>query len=130
LIHLTIDQKTLVGELKTEWKKLWAERVDDKIRAEGIAKNDYSRIYVDRGTIIHATRDYKALNFKAILEQYEVENAERYLSPSSTVGGWNKFIKSHITKQTQGRKKRADLYRQEKTEKQQPKKGGRGWLHK
>lgn len=127
---MTIDQKTLVDELKTEWKKLWEERVDDKIRAEGIAKNDYSMLYVDRGTIIHATRDYKALNFKDILGQYKVENAERYLAPSSTVGGWNKFIKSQITKPTQGRKKRADLYRQEKIEKQQAKKGGRGWLHK
>ncbi len=67
MIHLAVDQKTLVGELKTEWKKLWEERVDDKIRAEGIAKNDYSRLYVDRGTIIHATRDYKAVNFKDIL---------------------------------------------------------------
>jgi hypothetical protein len=127
---LAMDQKTLVNALKVEWKKLWEERVDDKIRAEGIAKSDYLKLYVDRGTIIHATRDYKALNFKEILEQYEVENAERYLPPNSAVGGWNKFIKSQITKQTQRRKKRADIYRQEKTEKQQAKKGGRGWLHK
>ena len=87
LLDLTLDQKTLVGELKTEWRKLWAERVDDKLRAEGVAKNDYSMLNVDRGTIIHATRAYKALNFKEILEQHQVEDAERYVPPDRYVGG-------------------------------------------
>ncbi len=127
---MTIDQKTLVDELKTEWKKLWEERVDDKIRAEGIAKKDYSMLSVDRGTIIHATRAYKALNFKDILEQHEVENAERYIPPSSEVGGWNRFIKQEIVSKKPDRMKRAQVYQKEIIVKQQAKKGGRGWLHK
>jgi ABC-type sulfate transport system substrate-binding protein len=127
---MVMDQKALVDELKTEWKKLWQERVDDKVRAEGIAIHDYSMLYVDRGTIIHATRDYRELNFKDILQQHQIENAERYIPPSQAVGGWNKFVKTQITKQSL-KKKRAEVYLAEKTEKRrQPKKGGRGWLHK
>lgn len=91
---MMIDQKALVGELKTEWKKLWQERVGDKVRAECIAIHDYSMLYVDRGTIIHATGDYRALNFKDILQQHQIENAERYIPPSQAVGGWNKFVKT------------------------------------
>ena len=125
-----MDQKALVDELKTEWKKLWQERVDDKVRAEGIAIHDYSMLYVDRGTIIHATRNYRELNFKDILQQHQIENAERYISPSQAVGGWNKFVKTQITKQPRKRK-RDEAQLAGKTEKrQQPKKGGRGWLHK
>ncbi|MGD0072488.1 MAG: hypothetical protein ABSB71_13125 [Candidatus Bathyarchaeia archaeon] len=127
---MVMDQKALVDELKTTWKKLWQERVDDKVRAEGIAINDYSMLYVERGTIIHATRDYLALNFKDILQQHQIENAERYIPPSQAVGGWNKFVKTQITKQQPHKKKRAEAYLAEKTERRrQPKKGGRGWLH-
>jgi hypothetical protein len=127
---MVMDQKALVDELKTTWKKLWQERVDDKVRAEGIAINDYSMLYVERGTIIHATRDYLALNFKDILQQHQIENAERYIPPSQAVGGWNKFVKTQITKQQPHKKKRAEVYLAEKTERRrQPKKGGRGWLH-
>ncbi len=121
------SQKELVEKLKTEWKKLWQERVDDKVRAEGIAISDYSPLFVEQGTIIHATRDYKALNFKEILQKHEVENAERFIQPDPNVGGWNKFIKTKVTNKTPARNKRAEAYRSEKKETPQSKK--RGWLH-
>ena len=123
-------EKEMIEELKTEWKKLWQERFDDRLRAEGIAVTDYSSLFVDRGTIIHATRDFKALNFKEILERHQVENAERFVQPNPQVGGWNKFIKTEITNQKPQRNKRAASYCPEKKEVQQPKKGGRGWLHR
>jgi hypothetical protein len=122
--------KEAVEELKSEWKKLWKERFDDRVRAEGIAVADYSSLFVDQGTIIHATRDFKVLNFKEILERHQIENAERYIQPDPEVGGWNKFIKKEITNQKPKKTKRAEAYRPEKKEPQQPKKGGRGWLHK
>jgi hypothetical protein len=126
-----MDQKKLVAELKTEWKKLWNDRFDDKIRAEGVAIHDYSTIYVDIGTVIHATRDYKALDFKDVLQQYKIENPEKYSYPRPAVGGWNKFIKTKITKQQPYKNKCSDFFLAEKaTKRQQPKKGGRGWLHK
>lgn len=124
------DQKEKVEELKAEWKRLWKERFDDHERAEGVAITDYSSLFVDQGTIIHATRDFKALNFKEILERHKVENAERFIQPSPHIGGWNKFIKNEITGKDSRRVKRASSYIPEKKETQQPKKGGRGWLHK
>jgi len=128
---LESDQKKLVNNLKGEWKKLWLERLDDKVRAEGVAVNDYSQLFVEKGTIIHATRDYKALNFKEILEKHQIENAERYIPPSSAIGGWGKFVKNNIIPQKNHRDtNRTTSYRQQAKGKQQPKKSGRGWLHK
>jgi len=102
------SQKEMVEELKAQWKKLWQESVDDKVRAECIAITDYSRLFVEQGTIIHATRDYKALNFKEILERHEVENADRFIQPDPNIGGWNKFIKTKVINQKSQKIKRAD----------------------
>ena len=126
---MTLKQKEIVEELKVEWKKLWRERLDDKVRAEGIAINDYNSLFIDKGTIIHATRDYKALNFKDILDEYAIQNAERYIPPDPHVGGWTKFVKENITHKQTKRKKLAQFYVEEKKEKQQLKQNGRGWLH-
>jgi hypothetical protein len=119
----------MVEELKVEWKKLWQERLDDKVRAEGIAAGDYSKLFVDKGLIIHATRNFKALSFKEILEQHQVENAEQFVPPSPQVGGWGKFVKTNITSNKTRRHSRAEMYCEPLKEKQQLKKGGRGWLH-
>jgi hypothetical protein len=126
---MSLTTKEIVEELKVQWRSLWQERVDDKIRAEGIAAADYCDLFVEKGTIIHATRDYKALNFKEILEQHQIVNADRFIPPSPQVGGWTKFIKTNITSLQPRTRKRAALYCADKKEKQQPKKGGRGWLH-
>jgi hypothetical protein len=126
---MSLTTKEMVEELKVQWRMLWQERVDDKIRAEGIAAADYCDLFVEKGTIIHATRNYKALNFKEILEQHQIVNADRFIPPSPQVGGWTKFIKTNITSLQPRRRKRASLYCADKKEKQQPKKGGRGWLH-
>lgn len=126
-----LTQKEMVEELRVQWKKMWQERVDDKVRAEGVATAEYYDLFVEQGTIIHATRNFKALNFKEILEQHQVQNAERYIPPDPHVGGWSKFIKTNVTNQRSRKHSRADFYLDEnKCEKQQLKKGGRGWLHK
>ena len=127
-------QKKLIEDLKVQWKLLWSERYDDKLLAEGVSVSNYDILRVERGLIIHATRNFKALSFKEILEQQKVENPERYIQPDIRVGGWNKFIKTEITPRTCQRSKRVASYVAEtssiKRELQQPKKGGRGWLHK
>ncbi len=121
--------KEMVEELKVQWKRLWQDRVDDKVRAEGIATADYCDLFVEKGTIIHATKDYKALSFKEILEQHQIDNIDRFIPPAPQVGGWTKFIKVNIASQRIRKKRRAELYCGEKKQKQQLKKGGRGWLH-
>jgi len=126
---MTTLNKEFVDELKGEWKKLWHERVDDKIRAEGIAINDYGSLFIDKGTIIHATRDFKALNFRDILERHQIEDVDRYIPPTPEVGGWRKFVKENIN-QIRKKPRASDLFVSEKKEKQQLKQNGRGWLHK
>ena len=122
-------QKELVEKLMVQWKLLWSERFNDKVRAEGVSVSDYTSLRVERGTIIHATRDFKALNFKEILEQHMVEDPDRFVQPNVDVGGWNKFVKIKITGREPQRNKRTLAYVPKKREVQQPKKGGRGWLH-
>ncbi|MGZ4851475.1 MAG: hypothetical protein ACXV2C_08875 [Candidatus Bathyarchaeia archaeon] len=121
-------QKKLVEELKVQWKLMWTERFNDKAKAEGISINDYSSLRVNRGTVIHATRNFKALNFSEIVKEHIVEDTDRFIQPSTSEGGWNKFIKTNITNSPR-RRKRADSYVPAKGIDQQPKKGGRGWLH-
>ena len=96
---MCMSQKEMIQALKIEWKRLWQERQDDKVRAEGIAVTDYCDLFVERGTVIHATRSFKSLSFRDILEQHKIENVDRLVSPDPRIGGWNKFIKTNITNQ-------------------------------
>lgn len=126
-------QKKLVEELKVQWKLMWNERFDDRVRAEEVSVSDYTVLRVERGTIIHATRDFKALNFREILKQLMVEEPDRFIQPDPRVGGWNKFIKTKITSHKPRRSERIASYITEnypnKRGVRQAKKGGRGWLH-
>ena len=126
---MVLPQKEFVDELKVEWKRLWSERLDDKVRAEGIAVNDYSSLFIDKGTVIHATRDFKALNFRDILEQHEIPNAQRYIPANPQVGGWGKFVRENIANQPK-KKKSAEFGEAENSAKKHLKKNGRGWLNK
>jgi len=125
-------QKKLVEELKAQWKLLWSERFEDKVRAEGISIDEYIALSVEQGTVIHATKDFKALNFKEILQKHLIENPDRYVAPDVNVGGWKKFIKTEINQSNQHGKSCAPNSVDNKVRKrtgQQSKKGGRGWLH-
>jgi hypothetical protein len=126
-------ENEVVEKLKHEWKLMWSNRFDDKIKAEGVSADSYAMIKVDRGTIIHATRDYKALDFREVLEQNSVKDTDRFVQPHKEEGGWAKFAKQKIIPNTP-RSQRIEVRRQleaeaKKKTNQQPKKGGRGWLH-
>lgn len=120
-----------VEELKVEWKRLWRERLDDRVRAECIANEDYSSLFVERGTVIYATRNFKLLSFQSILEERGISDAYRFVSPSPEVGGWGKFIKNSVQRgRSTGRGHVPTRYFvQEEKKPQQLRKGGRGWLH-
>jgi hypothetical protein len=120
----------LVNELKAQWKLMWRERFNDKVKAEDVSVTNYAALNVERGTVIHASRDFKALNFREILEKHRVENPDRFIPPDTGVGGWNRFIKTKITNSKSFREKRTAAYVPVKPVGQQPKKGGRGWLHR
>jgi len=120
--------KEFVDELRVQWKLLWRDRIDDKVKAEGIANQDYSKLFVEQGTVIIATRDYKPPDFVEILQRHISSDAEKLVPPSPVVGGWGKFVRSVLSKQ-KGSTRRPAPPKPERKKDQQLKKGGRGWLH-
>jgi hypothetical protein len=117
-----------VEEIKSQWKRMWRERIDDRVRAEGVACENYDKLFVERGTVVLATRDFKLSTLKEILELHKVANAERLVPPSPNIGGWGKFVRTHIS----GRRPASTRVREFESDEKKPqqlKKGGRGWLH-
>lgn len=123
------DPKVLVDAVKAEWKLLWYERFEDKFRAEGIARQDYELLFVDRGTVIIATRAFKPLDFKEILYLHDVIELERFIPPPPSIGGWRKFARTILNRKKHSRRWVKETSHQRRGEHQQLKKGGRGWLH-
>ena len=56
------ELKEFVDELRTEWKDLWRSRVEDKIRAEGIAKNIGNSILIKLNQIGTVTETIDAVD--------------------------------------------------------------------
>jgi hypothetical protein len=123
------DSHVKAEEVKAEWKALWQQRIDDKVRAEGMADRCFPLLDVERGTVISATRDFKELNLKAILRSNNVLNVEQVVGPHPSEGGWTKFAKNVLNKQSRAQKFRAEKTPERHGKKSQLKKGGRGWLH-
>ena len=123
------EQKQIVESLKSEWNLMWSERFNDRPKAESISVDDYTYIGIERGTVIEATRDFKPLNFKEILQQHNVEKPDRFIQPDPSVGGWGKFIKKEILKQEPNSKQTmADLKVVKKKSAKQQSSRGSGWL--
>jgi len=118
-------------KLKEEWRLMWMERFDDKVRAEGVAVRDYQLLLMGRGFIIFASRDAKAPSLSEIIEYWAGRGM--VYAPDPKVGGWGKFIRTFLLKPSEKRKALAEYAHQNGDfEKKglQLKKGGRGWLHK
>lgn len=124
--------KEFIDELRQEWRIMWRLRIDDKVRAEGIADKTYNRLFVDRGTILIATRKYKPPDFREILGRYlSPEELERFY-PNPVRGGIRKFIREYIITQSKSKLRRREKVSSELEKMkrhQQLKSGGRGWLH-
>ena len=119
-------------DLRWQWKSLWRTRIDDKVKAEGIADKNYERLFVDRGIILFATRNFKPPEFREILERYLTSNETERVNPDPIKGGIRKFIREFIIAQNKVKNARREeiINQLEKTKRrQQPKHGGRGWLH-
>jgi len=126
----TNDKKQFLDEFKDQWKSMWRDRLDDKVRAEGIADKDYSLLSVDRGTVIIATRKFRLLDFRELLRSHELAQAgEVVVPPNPSVGGWGKFVRTALVAQSLKRQRRQAPSKPARNVDQQLKKGGRGWLH-
>jgi hypothetical protein len=124
----------LYKELKSEWRTMWRERFDDSVAAEGVAVQDYPLLSTGRGTIVVATRKYRAPDFFEIVERQRrllgIDADAGHANPS--VGGWKKFANTTLKVQPRFRSRRAREIPSvdEKAPMQQKKKGGRGWIHR
>ena len=126
----TTEKKEFIDDFKNQWKSMWRNRVDDKVRAEGIADKDYSLLSVDRGTVIIATRKFKLLDFYELLQQNKLLLGNGIVPPNPYVGGWGRFIRTAVVSQNLTRRGRRIPPEPDKRSSQlQLKKGGRGWLH-
>ena len=124
----TVKRKELVEALKGNWKRLWREQIVDREKSEGIANQDYPRLFIDQGTVIQATRDFKPPDFVEILHQHLITDAQRYVPPPPQVGGWGKFMRTTLRKQRRSARRRAPP-KPERKKPQQVKKRNSGWLH-
>jgi len=120
--------RELRRELKTEWARLWQTKYDDQVRAEDVSSREFHRLFVDRGEIIYATRDYKPLSFREILERHIGAETAGRAFPDPEVGGWRKFVKEHIKKI--GPEERREQHKVKPDLAQQQRKGGHGWRNK
>ena len=123
----TNQMKEFVDALRTDWKDLWRNRLDDKVRAEGIATHEYEKLFVEQGTVIMATRDFKPIEFFDIVQEYLKADTEKVIPVNATIGGWGKFIRNEIRKKQNTTRQAPPKPKRDKN--QQQKKGGRGWLH-
>ena len=117
--------ESFIEEVRGQWRLLWRERIDDHVRAEGVANQDYDKLFVERGTVVLATRNFKFLTLREILDQHKILNSERFVPLNPQLGNWVKFGRAHAYRRSNGLPEHVS--REKKS--QQLKKGGRGWLH-
>ncbi len=111
------------GEVKAQWVELWMTKYEDEIRAEGLSLKDFEKLFVDRGEVIFATRDFKPLSFREILEMHLGSEDAAKVDLDPRVGGWGKFARQHFPPKPRRRERpkvRVDLS-------QQQRRGGLGW---
>ena len=116
-------------KLKDEWVRMWRERFDDKMKAEGVVLKDYPLLFVDRGFVIFASRDAKTPSFSEIVSHWASQGM--VYSPNPVEGGWGKFIRMMV-KDPRNSRARAhpEFHEKPMAVQRQLKKSGRGWLHK
>ena len=120
------NAEELRKELKEAWASLWNLKYDDPIAAEGVSLTDFPRLFVEGGEIMYATKDYKPISFREVLEKYFESETMNRISIDPRVGGWKKFSRTHFPAMQMKRERpkfRVDLS-------QHQRKGGDGWLNK
>lgn len=119
---LRSQTEVLLEDVIEEWRALWRDRCDDKVKAEAIANRDFSLLRIDKGTVIAAPRAVRPLDLRSIIK-------DRATDPHPSAGGWRKFARTSLLEQSRGRVQKRNSLRVRKSIRQR-KKGGRGWLHR
>ena len=129
LLVKTSEDKKFLDEFNNQWKTLWRDLVGDRIHAEKIASRDYSLLFIERGTVVKATREVKPLTYRETLKQNRQTSNLKTLPPDPNSGGWRKFSQTAIKAQKKPETQKEAQPKLKDKPPQQPKKGGRGWLH-
>ena len=120
--------KELRQMLKADWANLWKTKHEDEIKAEGISVEDFEMLFVDRGEIIHATRDFRPLSFREILEKHVGSEDASRVDIDPNVGGWRKFAKQNFPARRRQSKRERPKVKVDLSQHQR--KAGKGWLNK
>jgi hypothetical protein len=120
--------RALKNELQTEWAILWKTKLDDEVVAEGISSQEFDRLFVDRGEILFASRDFKPISLRDIIDRHLGSDVAGKVDPDPLVGGWRKFIRENMAFKKQA--VRRERPRAKFDLSQQQRKNGRGWLNK
>jgi len=122
---------TLNQEIRREWKELWNQKINDKFIAEDVARKNYELLFVERGIVLWATREYTPPDLEEIIEMNEKLLGLEPICPDPDVGGWGKFSREVLSKQPRQRNSRRSAVETSGKPKNGPlKKGGKGWLHR
>ena len=122
----TTNAEELRRDLREAWASLWRFKYDDPIAAEGVSITDFPRLFVEGGEIMYATKDYKPISFREVLEKYFSSEDLNRISIDPRVGGWKKFSRTYFpAKQT---RRERPKFKVDMTQHQR--KGGYGWLNK
>jgi hypothetical protein len=120
--------KEIRQSIKKEWDDLWISRHEDKLIAEGVSIKDFNLLFVEKGEIIHAVRDYKLLSFPEILEKHIGKEDTNKIDIDPNIGGYKKFSKQHFTNKKKNVKRSKPKVRYDVN--QHLRKGGAGWRNK
>lgn len=94
------EYRAQVRMLQGQWNQMWRERIDDEVRAEGIANQDFPDLFVEQGTVIIATRDYRPPDFEAIVDKHlPPGSGSQRTPPHPSEGGYGQFIRDVLVKQ-------------------------------
>jgi hypothetical protein len=119
----------LLEDVIEEWRALWRDRCDDKVKAEAMANRDFPLLRIERGTVIAAPRAFKPLDLRSILKRHEADDVGSDVPTYPSMGGWGKFARAVLIKQSRARAGKRSLKKRSLERHVQRKKGGRGWLH-
>lgn len=114
-------------DLKKDWKELWDSKINDNRKGESISRKHYLSLYVEKGEVILASRDFKPVSLQNILEKRLGRETMQSVYPDPVTGGWKKFTKTYIQKRNSKKRTRPEV----KIDiNQHQRKGGDGWLNK
>jgi len=119
-------------QIRCDWKNLWDNRIHDSSLAEDVASTNYDLLFIEKGTIIKATKDYRPPNLENIFERNEKLLDVSFSPLNPKVGGWRKFSRDILSKQPRWSKASHRIEESLENNKNNclAKKGSRGWLHK